>query len=195
MPETDASAIKGHTAQPDLTDYWGVAARWRMVTYLAAVSPLLLLLVLARLYPDLNETNSPDWKTLISAADKSWAGGDLDGARHLYLKTERAAASLNDWRGLVATACRFHRLGGANGPYSKPVSILIRAATAAELERSRRGMMTVAQSLSLLGRGQAAAGLLARISADWANGISDMDESSLMIEGCFSTTPSTAARQ
>jgi hypothetical protein len=183
MRLTDAMAMKGRTAHSDVMGYWAIAVRWRFITYVMAVSPLLVLLVLARLYPDLNASNSSEWKPLISAADESWASGNSDRARHLYLQAERAASWRKDWRGLVTTACRLNRLDGVNGPYSKPVSILIRASATAELERSRRGMTTVAQSLSLLGKDEAAGALLARVRSDWADETIGVDDFALL-EGC-----------
>jgi hypothetical protein len=192
MRQTEATAIKGHTVQRDLTDYRGVAARWRILTYLAAVSPILILLGMARVYPDINTINSPDWKPLISAADESWASGDRGRARHLYLKAERAAMWRQDWRGLVTTACRLNRLDGVNSPYSKAISILIQASTAAEFERSRRGMTTIAQSLSLLGKEEAAGALLARVQPGWANDTVGVDDLALL-EGCsLAKTPPQA---
>jgi hypothetical protein len=193
MQQTGAMAIKGQTAQAGMTGYWGIAARWRFIGYVAAVSPLLVLLTLARLYPDLNQTSSDDWKSLISVADESWASGNPDRARHLYLQAEHAASWRRDWRGLVATACRFNRLDGANGPYSKPLSLLIRASTIVELERSRQGMSIVAQSLSLLGRTEAAAALRARTPADWKGDAEGVDDFAL-VEGCSSRITSATAR-
>jgi hypothetical protein len=74
---------------------------------------------------------------------------------------------------------------------SRQRAILIHAATAAELERSRRGVNTVAQSLSLLGKDEAAVALVARVRPDWANDTIGLDDIALL-EGCSSTAKSLA---
>ena len=66
--------------------------RCRVIAYIAAVLPLLLMIVLAGLYPDLNRTDIPDWRPLISLADESRDEGDLYQARHLYLQVDRVAS-------------------------------------------------------------------------------------------------------
>jgi hypothetical protein len=148
----------------------GRGAGWcRMTAYMLAVAPLLVMFVLAALYPNLNRTEIPDWRPILSRADESWSRGDLYQARHLYLQADRVASWRQDWAGLVATACRINRMDGANGPYSRTFSILLRASTAAELGQSRQGVATVAKSFSLLGADEAAAAILARIQPSWPN--------------------------
>src|SRR5882724_5403218 len=156
MRQPDAMVMRGQATRSNSTPGWRVAARFRVITYIAAASSLLLMLVLARLYPDLNRTEIPDWRPLISLADEASNRGDRYGARHLYLQVDRVAYWRQDWEGLVAAACRIHQLDGVNRSYSRALSILFRASTTAERAESRRGVVTVAKSLSLLGSDEAA---------------------------------------
>jgi hypothetical protein len=189
----DVMAIKVPAGWSSVAQYWRAAARCRMTAYIAATAPLLLMIVLAGLYPDLNQTKIPDWRPLISRADASWNSGDLYQARHLYLQVERAASWRQDWAGLIAAACRINRMDGVNGPYSKAFSILVRAATVAELEQSRHGVATVAKSLSLLGAQEAAAAILARIQPSWPNETVVFDDLA-MVEGCSAITARPTAK-
>src|SRR5258705_506374 len=84
MRQPEAMVMRGQATRSNSTPYWRVAARFRVITYVAAASSLLLMLVLARLYPDLNRTEIPDWRPLISLADEAANRGDWYGARHLY---------------------------------------------------------------------------------------------------------------
>ncbi|MGH7784886.1 MAG: hypothetical protein ACREO5_13720, partial [Candidatus Binatia bacterium] len=69
------------------------------MAYIAAVSPLLLLIVLARLYPDVIRTEIPDWRPLISLADEASNSGDRYRARYLYSQVDRVAYWQKDWEG------------------------------------------------------------------------------------------------
>ena len=109
------------------TPFWCVATRCRVITYvMAAVLPLLLLIVVARFDPELNRSESTDWNSLISRADEALSRGDRYEARRLYVQVDRVAYWRNDWQGLVAAACRINKLDGANRPYSKSLAILFR---------------------------------------------------------------------
>jgi hypothetical protein len=143
------------------------AARWRLVIYTAAVLPLLVIVVLARIYPNLNRPEIPDWTPIIARAQESWRKGDLYHARHFYVQAGRIASWREDWIGLIAAACGINRLDGVDGPYSKPFSILIRASIAAEARQSRRGIATVAKAFAALGAEKAASAVLARIQPSW----------------------------
>ena len=135
------------------TPFWCVATRCRVITYvMAAVLPLLLLIVVARFDPELNRSESTDWNSLISRADEALSRGDRYEARRLYVQVDRVAYWRNDWQGLVAAACRINKLDGVNRPYSKSLAILFRASTIAERGQSRQGL---AKSLSLLGSDEA----------------------------------------
>jgi hypothetical protein len=162
MRQPDAMVMRGQATRSNSTPCWRVAARFRVITYMAAVSPVLLLIVLASVYPGLNRAEIPDWRPLISLADEASNRGDRYEARRLYLQVDRVAYWRKDWEGLVAAACRINKLDGVNRPYSKALSILFRASTTAELAQSRRGLVTVAKSLSLLGSDEAASAVLAR---------------------------------
>jgi hypothetical protein len=159
------------------------AARWRTIAYIAAGLPLLAMFVLARIYPDLNRPEIPDWKPVISLAGESWKEGDLYQARHLYLRAERIASRREDWDGLVAVACGLNRLDGTSGPNSKAFSILIRASLAAQSRRSRRGIATVAHALTAVGANKAATAVWARMQPDWLDETKDSDNLKLL-EAC-----------
>src|SRR5918999_1554079 len=109
-----------------------IGAPWRMTMYLAALLPLLLLLVVAKLNPHLNRAEIADWRPLISRADEARMSGERYRSRHLYLQAQRIATWRDDWAGLVAAGCGIYRLDGVDGPYSKPYALLIRAALVAE---------------------------------------------------------------
>ena len=175
--------MRGQATRSNSTPYWRVAARLRVITYIATASSLLLMLVLARLYPDLNRTEIPDWRPLISLADEAANRGDWYGARHLYLQVDRVAYWRQDWEGLVAAACRIHQLDGVNRPYSRALSILFRASMTAERAESRRGVVTVAKSLSLLGSDEAASAVLVRIQPSWPEEAISFDNLTLL-GGC-----------
>jgi hypothetical protein len=155
-----------------------------VITYIATVLPLLVIFVLARVYPDLNRQEIPDWRPQISVAEESLQTGDLYQARHLYLQAGRIASWRKDWAGLVAAACGFKRLDGVVGPYSKAFSMLIRATTAAELMQSRRGIATVATAFAAIGSDQAATAVLARIQPYWPDETSNPGDAQLL-EACW----------
>jgi hypothetical protein len=183
MPQTDARAVRAEALRLVSTPAGRVAGRSRVIAYLAAISPLLVMLVLASAHPDLNRTDIPDWKPLIALADEASKRGDLGEARRLYLQVDRVAYWRKDWQGLVAAACRIYKLDGANRPYSKALAILFRAAATAEEAHSRRGLATAAQSLSLLGSAEAASAVLARIQPSWPDEAENFADPSLL-EGC-----------
>ena len=180
MRQPDAMERRGQA--PRSTMGLRVAARCRAISYIAAVSPLLVMLVLASLYPAPNRAEIPDWRPLISLADEASNRGDRYQARGLYLQVDRVAYWRKDWEGLVAAACRINALDGVNLPYSKALSILFRASTTAERAQSRRGLATVAKSLSLLGSDEAASAILARIQPSWPNEAISFDH--LTLGGC-----------
>jgi len=150
---------------------------------MAAVSPVLLLIVLASIYPGLNRAEIPDWRPLISLADEASNRGDRYEARRLYLQVDRVAYWRKDCEGLVAAACRINKLDGVNRPYSKSLAILFRASTIAERAQSRQGLATVAKSLSLLGSDEAASAILARVQPKFPNEVTGFDNRYLL-EGC-----------
>jgi hypothetical protein len=163
----DAMVMTGEATTSSAKPYWRLAVACRVITYTAAVSPLLLILILAGLYFHFNRTEIPDWRPLISVGDKAMDGGDRYEARRLYLQADRVAYWRKDWEGLIAAACRINKLDGMSRPSSKAVSILFRASTTAELVQSYRGLATVALALSMLGSDGAASAVLSRIQAHW----------------------------
>jgi hypothetical protein len=143
------------------------ATRWRMIGYVAAIAPFLLMVALAWIRPDLTQLEIPDWRAVLALADASREKGDLYDARHLYLQVDRIASWQQDWEGLVAAACGIKRLGGAEGPYSKTFAILVRALMVAESKGSRTGISAIARAFSTIGEHKAAAMVYSRIRPDW----------------------------
>lgn len=163
----DATMMRERTASLSGKSFRRIAALCRAITYGAAVSPLLLIIVLAALYPDFNRTEGADWRPLISAGDEAMAKADRYEARRLYLQADRMAYWRREWAGLVTAACRINNLDGVQGPSQKAIGILFRAATVAEHTQSYRGLATVALSLSMLGSDAAAAAVLSRSQPQW----------------------------
>lgn len=178
MPLSDAIVMTGQATRSNATLFWRVAA------FIAAASPLVLMLILTPLYFDLSPKESPHWRPLISQGDEAANRGDLYGARRLYLQVNRVAYWEKDWEGLIAAACRLNKLDTGHGPYSQVSSILFRAWTTAERAQSRLGLVAVAKSFSRLGSDEAAAAVLAQIQPSWpAEPISFDHLTSL--RGCF----------
>jgi hypothetical protein len=153
------------------------------LSYLTILLPLFAILVLAQVYPVLNRRQIPDWRRQIAAAEEFLEQGDHDQARHFYLQAGRMATWQNDWAGLVAAACGFKRLDGAVNPYSKAFSMLIRAAAAAELIQSRRGVAIVAKAFAMMGADRAAAAVLAGVQPSWPDETNDVG-SNRLLEAC-----------
>ncbi len=156
--------------------------RWRGAAHALALLLLVGLVVLAKNFPELNRKPDSDWRPLVSLAEKFWSAGDLYQARHLYIQIERLATWRDEWEGLVAAACGFYRLDGG-GPHSKFVQLSIRAALAAEVAESRRGIGTVAKALALSGAYRLAAAVSARIRPHWPE-VEDGD-THLLLETCL----------
>jgi hypothetical protein len=163
----DAMIMTGEATTSSAKPYWRLATACRVMMYTVAVSPLLLILVLAGVYPDFDRTEIPDWRPLISVGDEAMNSGDRYEARRLYLQADRVAYWRKDWEGLIAAACRINRIDGASRPSSKAISLLFRASTTAEVVQSYRGLATVALSFSMLGSHAAASAVLDRIQAHW----------------------------
>jgi hypothetical protein len=177
------SMVRGQATRSNSIPFWRAAAQFRVVTYITAVSPLLLILLLASLYPVLNRTEIPDWKPLIALADEASNAEDRYRARRLYSRVDRVAYWRKDWEGLVAAACGINKLDGLNRPHAKTLSILFRASATAERAQSRRGLATVAKSFSLLGSDEAASVVLGRIQPSWPNETITFDNLTLLA-GC-----------
>ena len=184
MRQPNAMMMGREKIRSNSTPFWCVATLCRVITYvLAALLPLLLLIVVARFDPELNRSESADWNSLISRADEVLSRGDRYETRRLYVQVDRVAYWRNDWQGLVAAACRINGLDGVSRPYSKSLAILFRAATTAELVQSRQGLATVAKSFSLLGSDEAATAILGRVQPNWPYEPTSFDHRSLL-EGC-----------
>jgi hypothetical protein len=160
------AAVKRLTPEPQ-SEQFRCPTWWRVIAYLAATLPFLLIVALAWLRPDLNRREIPDWRPVLAFADAAREKGNLYEARHLYLQVERIASWEQDWEGLVAAACGIKRLDGAARPYSKTHSILIRATAAAEVKQSRAGIAAVARAFTAIGETKAVSMVLQRIRPDW----------------------------
>jgi hypothetical protein len=77
MRQTDAMVMSGPATRSDPIPYSRLAAGCRVIAYLAAVSPLLLMLALAGLYRDLNRTEIANRKPVMSVADATLNREDL----------------------------------------------------------------------------------------------------------------------
>ena len=183
MRQPDAMVMRRQGPPPSSTLHLLVARRCRGIIYGAAVSPLLLLIILASVYPDVNRTEVPDWRPLVSRADEALNNGDRYEARRLYLHADRVAYWRKDWEGLIVAACCINKLDGVTRPHSRTLAILFRAAAMAEQAQSRQGITAVAKSLALLGSDEAAATVLARIQPGWPNEAANFDSRNLL-GGC-----------
>jgi hypothetical protein len=157
-------------------------AWWRLVGYLAAVSPLLFIVFSAWVNPHVEWQKAADWKPALALAERSWESGDLYEARHRYLQVGRIASWKEDWEGLVAAACGMKRLDGVAGLYSNTHTILIRAMAAAETRQSRAGIFTVAKAFQSIGEHKAGAMVLARVRSDWPE---ETIQPPVRLEGCW----------
>ena len=157
-------------------------AWWRLIGYIGAVSPFLLLLVLAWLRPDFNRTEIPAWQPVLALAEASSKQGNLYEARHLYSQVERIAAWRREWEGLVAAACGIKKLDGARGPYSRASQVLLRGLIAAQNRKSRQGVATVAKAFDSMGEHKAAQMARALSRSDWPGETAPSLES--VLAGC-----------
>lgn len=143
------------------------AAWWRAIGYMSAILSFLLMIALAGLRPEFNRSEAPDWRPVIARANAALESGDLYEARYLYGQVDQIASWKQEWEGLIAAACGLTRLDGVPGPYSRSVTVLLRAAMIAENKQSRQGMLTVAQAVQAMGKHRAAAKIMDRIRSDW----------------------------
>lgn len=171
------------------------AAWWRAIGYISVILPFLLMIALAGLRPEFNRSEAPDWRPVIAGANAALEKGDLYEARYLYGQVDQIASWKEEWEGLIAAACGFKRLDGVPGPYSRSVTVLLRAAMIAENKQSRQGMLTVAQAVQAVGKHKAASKIMDRIRSDWPEempGLADTNAAE-----CFKLAPGTreAAQQ
>jgi hypothetical protein len=159
------------------------AAWWRMIGYVTVIVPFLLMLVIAWLRPEFNRPEAPDWKPVAARANAALEKGDLYEARHLYGQVDQIASWKEDWEGLIAAACGLKRLDGVPGPYSRSLTLLLRAAMIAESNQSRRGMVTIAQAVRVMGKHDAASKIMDRIRSDWPEEMQEPADTSA--PGCF----------
>ena len=75
--------------------------RWGAVGYWLVILLFFILIIAAWLRPDFNRPKVADWRFVLARADHAWQAGDLQRARHLYLKVERISSSSRDWQGTV----------------------------------------------------------------------------------------------
>ncbi len=109
----------------------------------------------------------PSWQPVFSFAEIAREEGELSNAKELYSQAGTFAASRDDWAGLLAAACGLNRLKQKTSAYSAIEAILLRAMTAAEKTRSRRGLIAIAKVFTLLGNDRSAAVALSRVENTW----------------------------
>jgi hypothetical protein len=143
------------------------AAWWRTIGYATVILPFLLMLALAWLRPEFNRSEPPDWKPVVVRANAALEKGDLYEATYLYGQVDQIASWKQEWEGLIAAACGLKKLEGVSGPYSRSLTILLRATMIAENKQSRQGMVTIAQAVQVMGKHEAASKIMARIRSDW----------------------------
>jgi hypothetical protein len=159
------------------------AAWWRAIGYISVILPFLLMIALAGLRPEFNRSEAPDWRHVIAGANAALEKGDLYEARYLYGQVDQIASWKEEWEGLIAAACGFKRLDGVPGPYSRSVTVLLRAAMIAENKQSCQGMLTVAQAVQAVGKHKAASKIMDRIRSDWPEEMPGPADTSAL--GCF----------
>jgi hypothetical protein len=150
---------------------------WRVAGYLTAIVPYVLLAGFFCANPERSRLEIADWKSVLALADAAREKADVYEARHLYLRAGRLASWGEDWRGLIAAACRMKRLDDLVGSYFNTHTLLIGAMTAAERRQSRAGMSAVANAFNVIGQHKAASMVSARVKPDWSeesNGPSDL---------------------
>lgn len=166
------------------------AAWWRTIGYVTVILPFLLMIALAWLRPEFNRAEAPDWKSVVAPANAALEKGDLYEARYLYGQVDQIASWKQEWEGLIAAACGLRRLDGVPGPYSRSLTILLRATMIAENKQSRQGIVTIAQALRVMGKHKAASKIMDRIRSDWPEEIQAPADTSA--PGCFE--PDAGAR-
>jgi hypothetical protein len=139
------------------------AAWWRTIGYVTVILPFLLMIALAWLHPEFNRSEVPDWKPVVARANAALAKGDLYEARYLYGQVDQIASWKQEWEGLIAAACGFKRLDGAPGPYSKSLTVLLRATMIAENKQSRQAMVTISEAFRVIGKHEAASKIMDRV--------------------------------
>ena len=91
MHEPNAMLMKAQATLSNSTLCWRTAARCRVITYLSAISAASVADCSGETFsPDLNRTESPDWRPLISPTEML-NRGDRYEARRLYLYVDRVA--------------------------------------------------------------------------------------------------------
>jgi hypothetical protein len=171
------------------------AAWWRTIGYVTVILPFLLMVALAWLRPEFNRPEAPDWKPVVARANAALEKGDLYEARYLYGQVDQIASWKEEWEGHLAAACGLKRLDDVPGPYSRSVTILLRAALIAENKQSRQGIVTIAQALRVMGKHKAAAKITDRIRSDWPEAMPGPADTNA--RECFKLAPGTreAAQQ
>src|SRR5919106_1418627 len=140
---------------------------WRAIAYVAVFIPFLIALVLARMQPDFDGQEAPDWKPMLALAEVMREKGELSNAKDLFSRAGRLAGWREDWAGLLAAACGMKKLDRDSGPHSATHALVARAAVAAETRGSRSGLAAVAKAFAALGEDKAASRVSSRIQDSW----------------------------
>jgi hypothetical protein len=146
---------------------------WRIIAYCAVFIPFLIALTLARMQPDVDDQEVPDWKPMLALAEVMREKGELANAKDLLSRAGRLAGWKEDWAGLLAAACGMKKLDRDSGPHSATHALVLRAAVAAETRQNRSGLAAVATAFAALGENKAASRLSSRVHKDWITETSD----------------------
>ena len=119
----------------------------------------------------------------LARADEAWGKGDLDDAKHLYLKARKFAVWRDDWAGLLAAACGIKQLERARGPYSPAHALLLRAMVAAEKRQSQSGLVAAAKTFAALGEDKIASMVLSLARKDEVE--ETHDSADIVSPGCW----------
>ena len=166
---------------------------WWTITYPASLVVFPVLAALTWTQCDFSGREIPDWKPVLARADEAWGKGDLDDAKHLYLKAGKFAVWRDDRAGLLAAACGIKQLERARGPYSPAHALLLRAMVAAEKRQSQSGLVAVAKTFAALGEDKVASMVLSRAGKDEVEEANDSAD--IVSPGCWDNKTRNSRRK
>jgi hypothetical protein len=147
---------------------------WRVSGYLAALLPVVFLVLSLSMFDSMKLDAPADWKSLLVQAQAAGGEGDIAKARSLYLHVGRIAFWYRDWEGVLAGVCGIRKLDKSQHSYIVQ-DMLVQAMIAAEIKQSRAGIAAVAGAFKVIGEEKAAAMALARIQPQWPHGETKLD--------------------
>jgi hypothetical protein len=141
---------------------------------LAALLPVVFVVVSLSMLDSMKLDAPADWKSLLIQAQAAGEKGDIAKARSLYSHAGRVAFWYRDWEGVLAGACGIGKLDKSRRHYIVQ-DMLVQATIAAETKESRAGIATVAGAFKVIGEEKAAAMALTRIQPHWPRGETKLD--------------------